>query len=50
MCWLASRGATVLLPVGRSPDYDLVADFGDELVRVQVKTSSCWVRPEVRRV
>lgn len=42
MCWLANQGATVLLPVGHSPDYDLIADFGDQLVRVQVKTSSCW--------
>ncbi len=25
-----------------SPNYDLVADFGDRLVRVQVKTSVAW--------
>jgi hypothetical protein len=42
MMWLASHGATVAIPVGHSPDYDLTADFGDRLVRVQVKTSSCW--------
>jgi hypothetical protein len=24
------------------PDYDLIADWGDRLQRVQVKTSSCW--------
>ena len=36
--WLASRGANVFVPVGHSPDYDLVADFGDGPVRVQVKT------------
>jgi hypothetical protein len=42
MCWLASQGAFVFIPVGHSPDYDLLADFGDEVVRVQVKTSSCW--------
>jgi PD-(D/E)XK nuclease superfamily protein len=42
MCWLASRGATVAIPVGHSPDHDLLADFGDQVVRVQVKTSSCW--------
>ena len=42
MCWLANRGATIAIPVGHSPDYDLIADFGEALVRVQVKTSSCW--------
>lgn len=40
MCWLVDQGATVFLPVGHSPDIDLVADFGDELARIQVKTSS----------
>ena len=42
MCWLASQGASIAIPVGHSPDYDLIADFGEALVRVQVKTSSCW--------
>jgi hypothetical protein len=42
MHWLAHHGATIAIPVGHSPDYDLIADFGDELVRVQVKTSICW--------
>jgi hypothetical protein len=42
MCWLAAQGAWVFMPVGHSPDYDLIADFGDRLVRVQVKTSTCW--------
>lgn len=40
MCWLAGQGASIYLPVGHSPDVDLIADFGDELVRVQVKTAS----------
>ncbi len=40
MCWLASQGATVAIPFGHSPDYDVIADFGDRIVRVQVKTSS----------
>jgi PD-(D/E)XK endonuclease len=40
MLWLASRGATVFIPIGHSPDVDMVADFGDQLVRVQVKTAS----------
>ena len=42
MCWLASQGAWVYIPVGHSPHVDLIADFVDELVRVQVKTSNCW--------
>jgi hypothetical protein len=28
------------MPVFESPNYDLVADFGDRIVRVQVKTST----------
>jgi hypothetical protein len=30
----------VYIPVGHSPHVDVIADFGDELVRVQVKTAS----------
>ena len=40
MCWLATQGATVFIPGGHSPDVDLIANFGDEVVRVQVKTAS----------
>jgi hypothetical protein len=36
--WLTSQGARVSKPIGHCPDYDLVADFGDRLVRVEVKT------------
>lgn len=43
MQWLPSAGATVSIPWGHSPDYDLIADFGDRLVRVQDKTS-CFER------
>ena len=39
MEWLGSIGAHVSVPVGHSPDYDLVAEIDGELVRVQVKTS-----------
>jgi hypothetical protein len=39
MEWLAEQGARVSLPLGHSPDYDLVADLDGELLRVQVKTS-----------
>jgi hypothetical protein len=34
------QGAQIWLPIGHSPDVDLMADFGDRLVRVQVKTST----------
>ena len=40
MSWLILQGAKVDLPLGHSPDVDLVADFGDRLARVQVKTST----------
>src|SRR4051794_37966890 len=38
--WLTGRGAKVALPVGHSPDWDLIAELEDGLVRVQVKTST----------
>ena len=38
--WLIRGGAKVFLPLGHSPDVDLVADFGDALARIQVKTST----------
>ena len=38
--WLTRRGATVFIPFGHSPDYDLIADFGRGPLRVQVKTST----------
>ena len=41
MYWLASRGASVALPVGSSPHWDLVAELDDRILRVQVKTSTC---------
>ena len=44
MLWLATHGAAVFIPLGHSPDVDLIADFGEELVRVQVKTSTFWSR------
>jgi PD-(D/E)XK endonuclease len=42
MQWLVEAGAAVFVPVVSSPDYDLVADFGDGPLRVQVKTSTSW--------
>jgi hypothetical protein len=40
VAWLWSVGAVVFVPFGHSPDYDLVADFGDGALRVQVKTGT----------
>ena len=42
MCWLVDQGWHVYLPLGHSPDIDMVALRGSETVRVQVKTSTCW--------
>jgi hypothetical protein len=44
MVWLASQGATVSVPLFHSPDYDLISDLDGQLLRVQVKTCTCWVR------
>src|SRR5947209_441823 len=42
MLWLASHGAAVFIPVGHTPaHFDLIADWGDRLDRVQVRTSTC---------
>ena len=38
-CWYELHGHVVFIPTGRSPDYDFVADDGERLIRVQVKTS-----------
>jgi PD-(D/E)XK endonuclease len=40
--WLFSAGADVYVPLFTGPDVDLIADFGDHVDRVQVKTSTCW--------
>jgi hypothetical protein len=42
--WFIERGACVSLPMFEHPDYDLIADFGGRVERVQVKTSVCRVR------
>jgi Holliday junction resolvase-like predicted endonuclease len=42
--WLVSRGYPVWLPVGHSPDVDVVARIDGRLVGVQVKTSTCLWR------
>jgi hypothetical protein len=40
--WLGVHGYDVSLPMGHSPDYDVIADEGERLLRVQVKTSTCY--------
>lgn len=42
--WLTRSGALVTIPFGHSPDFDLVAQFGDRLRRIQVKTSAQELR------
>lgn len=38
--WLGSKGATVWVPFNHSPHVDLMAEWDDALIRVQVKTST----------
>jgi hypothetical protein len=38
--WLTGRGYPVFKPLFHSPYYDLVADLGDRLVRIEVKTTT----------
>jgi hypothetical protein len=38
--WLLGRDLPVFMPIGHSPDYDLLTDFGTGVIRVQVKTST----------
>jgi hypothetical protein len=41
--WFASRGAAVFIPVAHTSTHDdFLADFGEGVLRVQVKTSTCW--------
>jgi hypothetical protein len=49
MEWLASKNAVVWVPFTHSPHVDLMAEFEDRLVRVQVKTSTYRARHAVRR-
>jgi Holliday junction resolvase-like predicted endonuclease len=44
MEWLGSQGYDVFIPLGHSPHVDLIADGGEELLRVQVKTSTHHVK------
>jgi hypothetical protein len=42
MEWLAAQGAHLYLPIGHSPDIDLIAELDGRLMRIEVKTSTCW--------
>lgn len=44
MEWLASKGACVWVPLGHSPDVDLLAEFAERTIRVQVKTCTFSVQ------
>jgi hypothetical protein len=43
MLWLGGLGAAVFVPLFHCRDFDLIADFGEGLLRVQVKTSNCFL-------
>ena len=40
--WLASRGATLALPFGANPHWDLIAELDGRMLRVQVKSSRSY--------
>jgi PD-(D/E)XK endonuclease len=42
IAWLTRAGYGVWIPLGHSPDVDLIAQKDDRLFRVQVKTSTAW--------
>src|SRR5215213_7161171 len=42
MEWFASKGAGIYFPVGHSPHCDFIAEFGDRLARVQVKSCTAY--------
>jgi hypothetical protein len=43
ICWVLSRGGCAFVPAGHTPsDYDLLVDFGEEVLKVQVKTSTMF--------
>ncbi len=42
MAWLSSQGYALYIPIGHSPDCDLIAEAKEGLLRVQVKTSTVY--------
>jgi hypothetical protein len=43
--WLTAIGGRVSVPLFHSPDWDLIAEFGDTLIRVEVKTTTFMEGP-----
>ena len=41
MYWLAAKGGHVAIPIGSSRHWDLLAELDGQLMRVQVKTTTC---------
>jgi hypothetical protein len=41
--WLGYQGASLAVPFGHSPNWDLIAQLDGQLLPVQVKTSGCRV-------
>src|SRR6266513_2282305 len=41
MQWLTEQGAIIAKPVFHSPDWDLIAEWGGRLHRVEVKCCDC---------
>ena len=42
VAWLAAQRHLVSVPLGSSPDYDVLAEINGRIARVQVKTSRCF--------
>jgi hypothetical protein len=42
MMWFGFRGDAVFMPIGHSRDFDFIAVHDHQLMRVQVKTSTCF--------
>ena len=42
--WFAAKDATVAWPLNHSPHWDLIIEWDGVVHRVQVKTSTCYVR------
>src|SRR5205823_10647286 len=40
MLWFGARGTAVFVPLFHCRDFDLIADWGEGVARVQVKTST----------
>ena len=41
IAWMTMKGYHISLPLTDSQDYDLIADIGGELKKIQIKTGTC---------